>query len=176
VFNSIAKCLNYISAYIPLYLILILRFWIIETADNQPPSFALISLLILISVGVLWLIILFYWKNNIRISGKVEERNIIQESGLFSLFNVLPIMSIVNQFTLIVGVLFFIALGIFTIRSGNYFFNPFLYIAGYKQYKFDDKRVFSKKTKEELRLFLLENQSGLPSRELVENTYINFQQ
>ena len=175
-FNGIAKCLNYISAYIPLYGILILRFWIIGQIENRPPFFVLISLLTLICIGVLWLIILFCWKNNVRILGKVEEQNIMQESGVFTLFNALPIISIVNQVTLSVGLLILLILGVFAIRSGNYFFNPFLFLAGYKQYKFDDKRVYSKKSKEELRLFLIENQGGLPSRELVENTYINFQQ
>lgn len=173
-FTLLSKILNFISAYILLYVILIVRFFIIGEISERPSMIVLYLLLGLILLGLLWIALLLSWSNNIRIKGEVQEQNLIQESGILSAFNILPFLSIVNQTTLLIGLLLLVLLGSFSIRSSNYFFNPLFYLLGYKQYKFDNKKVFSKKTRDELRIFLNENRNGLPTRELVENTYINF--
>ena len=170
-----AKLLNYISSYIPLYLALI---WSEFDKSEYQGEFSLLLVLLLvalIAIGVVWLWKVLKWKNNTRIGGRIEEQNISKESINYLVTYIIPFISIID-IGFIFGVIAFFLLGKFAISSGNYFSNPMLYFFRFKLYKFGDKRVFSRKSREEIMLYLAENPNGISAREFVANTYIVLQQ
>jgi len=132
----------------------------------------LIVLLVLFIIGVAWLVGLFRWKNNTRISGQ-DVNNITIEMAAFLATYIVPLIFIdVNWLGLAICAAVFVIVGFIFVFAESHFLNPMFLLFGYKLYKIDEKCVLSKASLDGLKLQLLENQNGICARELVRNTYI----
>ena len=175
----IAKCLNYISAYIILYPLLIIRIIFLNITSGSlwhdvimPNLPILLSLLILFILSVLWLLNLLKWKNNTRITGTIKE-NITIEMAAFLATYIVPIITIdINWVGLTISLVIFLAFGVAFIASDKHFLNSTFLMFGYRLYRLDEKCVLYNKSMDSLKILLIENPDGINARELVPNTYI----
>lgn len=175
----LAKMLNYISANLLLYPILIFRVLFTTEENNaiwykniKPNLLLLFVLISFIIISLVWLLNLLHWKNNIRIKGKAKE-NITIEMLIFIATYIIPIIFIdTNWVGLVICIVVFIVFGFMHIVSDRHFLNPTFCLFGYKLYRLDDRCILYKKSIDSLNILFVESPDGICARELVRNTYI----
>ena len=174
-----SKILNFLSAYLILYPLLIIRVIFLDKpkislwCENIKPNLILIAvLLFFFMISLIWIFSLLRWKNNTRIKGFAKE-NITFEMMIFFATYIIPLILIDIQWVgLIVSITIFLVFGIIFIASDKHFLNPTFLLFGYKLYRLNDFCVLYKGSIDSLNISLTENQNGISARELVRNTYI----
>jgi hypothetical protein len=132
----------------------------------------LITLAILLIISLVWIFVLFRWKNNTRVKGQVKE-NISIEMAAFLATYIVPIVFIdINWLSLIINIVLFIAAGIAIIVSDKHFMNPTFFLFYYKLYRLGDNCILYRGSMDKLNIAIAENPNGICARELVRNTYI----
>jgi predicted membrane channel-forming protein YqfA (hemolysin III family) len=173
-----AKILNYISAYMLLYPLLIIRIVFLRqsnetVADRITANIPfLVALFLLCILSITWVTGLLKWKNNTRIKGAIVE-NITMEMAAFLASYIIPLIFIdVNWVLMITFIVIYIAVGIACVFADKHFPNPTFLFFRYRMYKVGDGYILFRGSMDSLKLLTLEQPDGICARELVPNAYI----
>lgn len=140
--DKIKNLLLYLSAFVPMYVLIALRL-IIDIFNNNLSfnilnTINLITLLLLISLGICGLFLNIYHSKDLRREIKIISKTNITDKhflGYFSLFVLFALqleLSYISDYCIFILISIFI--GIVYIKNSLYFINPLLNILGYNFY------------------------------------------
>lgn len=182
--TEFSKWLMYISSYLLLYILLIIKSvglypvkgksYLNHVIDKINENILFIGImLLLIITSIIWIIYISKMQPNIRKKGKMNGNCTLEMIGYIIPYAVSMITIDIDRFGIVINVGLFIIIGIALVYSEKLYLNPTLLLFRYKVYKFDSSYLISRSKAEEIKLILTEDDNGVEIREISPNLYIH---
>lgn len=154
--SKLYKVALFISSFLPLYLILIIKFYnfdltFVENWQVKYPTFIIFFLLVVFSL-VTFLYFLFCEMNFETNFSDIE--NVNSEILTYFITYIVPLttLEIGNLNSIIINIMLFIVVGIFYVNSDQFYLNVLFTLFGFNVYKdSNNKIVISKKSADKIR-------------------------
>lgn len=166
------KTALFISSFLPLYIILIIKFYEFEKSfkyniENHKITFSILITLIVIAI-ITFLYFLFCELNSEISIGEVE--NVNSEILTYFITYVVPLITLEehNVNSILINILLFIVIGIFYVNSNQFYLNVLFTLTGFNVYQDDNKKIIiSKKSADKIN-----NQSAVLVKQVGKKIYI----